>query len=163
MSPLQRCYGERRVGFKHGGNSSDLESNERIASTLSLHRSRGMATNNLKGSLIKFGFYFRRLRRTALGTIVLGSCVAFAYAETDVHIESVTTSPRGTFRIEQERKWDSACRWGELQPGSFPLQIPASACGWMSRLMTRRAGISSFLRTNSRFAQRCINIASCRA
>src|SRR5256886_3497768 len=61
-----------------------------------------MATNNLKGSLIKFGFYFRRLRRTALGTIVLGSCVAFAYAETDVHIESVTTSPRGTFRIDRK-------------------------------------------------------------
>jgi uncharacterized protein YecT (DUF1311 family) len=35
---------------------------------------------------------------------VLGLCVAFAYAETDVQIESVTTSPRGTFRIEQERK-----------------------------------------------------------
>jgi len=89
-----------------------------------------MATNNLKGSLIKFGFYFRRLRRTALGTIVLGSCVAFAYAETDVHIESVTTSPRGTFRIEQERKWDSGMQVGTITAWI----IPAADSGQRVRL-----------------------------
>src|SRR5438094_10648431 len=79
-----------------------------------------MATNNLKGSLIKFGFYFRRLRRTALGTIVLGSCVAFAYAETDVHIESVTTSPRGTYGIEQEIKWDAGMQVGTITAWNIP-------------------------------------------
>jgi len=67
-----------------------------------------MATNYLKGSLMKFGFYFRRLRRTALGTIVLGLCVTFAYAESDVQIENVTRSPRGTFRIQQERTLEQA-------------------------------------------------------
>ncbi len=57
---------------------------------------------------MKFGFYFRRLRRTALGTIVLGLCVTFAYAESDVQIENVTRSPRGTFRIQQERTLEQA-------------------------------------------------------
>src|SRR5206468_12583605 len=70
-----------------------------------------MATNHLKGSLMKFGFYFRRLRRTALGTIVLGLCVTFAYAESDVRIENIISSPRGTFHIEREGKRDNKGNW----------------------------------------------------
>jgi hypothetical protein len=54
-----------------------------------------------------FCFCVRRLSRARLGATVLGLCAAFAYAETDVQIESVTISPRGTFRIEQERKRDA--------------------------------------------------------
>jgi uncharacterized protein YecT (DUF1311 family) len=57
-----------------------------------------------------FCFCVRRLNRAGLGMTVLALCVAFAYAETDVQIESVTTSPRGTFRIEQERKQDAGKR-----------------------------------------------------
>jgi hypothetical protein len=53
-----------------------------------------------------FCFCVSRLSRAGLGTTVLGLCVAFAYAETDVQIESVSTSPRGTFRIERQGKQD---------------------------------------------------------
>jgi uncharacterized protein YecT (DUF1311 family) len=76
-----------------------------------------MAENHLKESVMKFTpgfvmnslfcFCVRRLSVAGLGMTVLGLCVAFAYAETDAHIESVATSPRGTFRIEQERKRDA--------------------------------------------------------
>jgi len=99
-----------------------------------------MAKNHLKGSVMKFTagfainslfcFCVRRLSRAGLGTTVLGICVAFAYAETDVHIESVTTSPRGTFRIEQERKWDSGVQVGTITPWI----IPAADSGQRVRL-----------------------------
>ena len=61
----------------------------------------GFAINSL------FRFCVGRLSGAGFGTIVLGLCVTFAYAQSDVQIESVTTSPRGTFRIEQERKRDA--------------------------------------------------------
>lgn len=54
-----------------------------------------------------FRFCVRWLNRIRLGTIVLALCVNFAYAESDVQIETVTTSPRGTFRIEHEAKRDA--------------------------------------------------------
>lgn len=54
-----------------------------------------------------FCFCVGRLSRVGLGATVLELSVAFAYAKTDVQIESVTTSPGGTFRIEQERKQDT--------------------------------------------------------
>src|SRR5690349_18296674 len=53
-----------------------------------------------------FCFCVSRLSRAGTGTTVLGLCVAFAYAETDIQIESVSTSPRGTFRIERQGKQD---------------------------------------------------------
>jgi Uncharacterized protein conserved in bacteria len=84
----------------------------------------GFAINSL------FCFCVRRLGRTALGTTVLGLCVTFAYAESDVQIESVTSSPRGTFRIEQERKWDSGMQVGTITAWI----IPAADSGQRVRL-----------------------------
>jgi uncharacterized protein YecT (DUF1311 family) len=70
----------------------------------------------LKGAVMKFTktfvatsplhFCVRLLGRRGLGATLLGFCVTFAYAESDVEIENVVTSPHGTFRIEQERKQD---------------------------------------------------------
>ncbi len=42
---------------------------------------------------------------------VVGLCVTFAYGESDLRIENVASSPRGTFRIEQEGKRDNKGNW----------------------------------------------------
>jgi hypothetical protein len=53
-----------------------------------------------------FCFCISRLNRAGFRATLLGLCVAFAYAETDIQIESITTSPRGTLRIERQGKRD---------------------------------------------------------
>ena len=56
---------------------------------------------------------------------VVGLCVTFAYGESDVRIENVASSPRGTFRIEQERKRDNKGNWATtfwITPGADPKQ-----------------------------------------
>jgi len=99
-----------------------------------------MAKDHLKGLVMKFTagfaitslfcFCIRRLGRTALGATVLGLCVTFAHAESDVEVESVTSSPLGTFRIEQERKWDSGMQVGTITAWI----IPAADSGQRVRL-----------------------------
>jgi len=117
----------------------------------------GFAINSL------FCFCVRRLSRAGLGTTVLGLCVAFANAETDVQIESVTTSPRGTFRIAQERKRDA--RKGEWMTTAWITLAadPSQRSPQVGRLATRTGGISSFLRTSNGFTPRCTSTANCRA
>jgi len=56
-------------------------------------------------------FCVRLARRTRIAMAVVGLCVTFAYGESDVRIENVASSPRGTFRIEQERKRDNKGNW----------------------------------------------------
>ncbi len=56
---------------------------------------------------------------------VVGLCVTFAYGESDVRIENVASSPRGTFRIEQEGKRDNKGNWATtfwITPGTDPKQ-----------------------------------------
>jgi len=99
-----------------------------------------MAKDHLKGLVMKFTagfaitslfcFCIRRLGRTALGATVLGLCVTFTHAESDVEVESVTSSPLGTFRIEQERKWDSGMQVGTITAWI----IPAADSGQRVRL-----------------------------
>jgi len=94
-----------------------------------------MAKNHLKGSVMKFTagfainslfcFCVRRLSRAGLRTTVLGLCVTFAYAESDVRIENVISSPRGTFRIEREGKRDNKGNWATtfwITPAADPNQ-----------------------------------------
>ena len=72
-----------------------------------------------------FCFCVRRLSRTGLGTTVLGLCVTFAYAESDVRIENIISSPRGTFRIEREGKRDNKGNWATtfwITPAADPSQ-----------------------------------------
>jgi len=56
-------------------------------------------------------FCVRLARRTRIAMAVVGLCVTFAYGESDVRIENVASSPRGTFRIEQEGKRDNKGNW----------------------------------------------------
>lgn len=60
-------------------------------------------------SLVRFNV--RRSRRLGIGMSVLGLCLTSAYAGSDVEIESVTKSPRGTFRIERQGKRDDKGGW----------------------------------------------------
>jgi hypothetical protein len=46
----------------------------------------------------------RQIWRAGLGISLLGFAIIFAEAETEVEVEDVTNSPRGTFRIEQQRQ-----------------------------------------------------------
>jgi len=46
----------------------------------------------------------RQLWRAGLGISLLGFAMTFAQAESEVEVEDVTSSPRGTFRIEQQRR-----------------------------------------------------------
>ena len=118
-----------------GRSYSTLETTKAALTTLIWQRLLGMAKNHLKGSVMKFtaGFAINslfcfcvgRLSGARLGTTVLGLCVAFAYAETDVRIENVISSPRGTFRIEQEGKRDNKGNWATtfwINPGTDPNQ-----------------------------------------
>lgn len=67
-------------------------------------------TTELPGSsLLRFGL--RLFCRTGIAIAVIGPCVAFAYAESDVRTENVISSPRGTFRIEQERNRNDKGNW----------------------------------------------------
>jgi Lysozyme inhibitor LprI len=46
----------------------------------------------------------RQLWQAGLGISLLGFAMTFAQAESEVEVEDVTSSPRGTFRIEQQRQ-----------------------------------------------------------
>jgi uncharacterized protein YecT (DUF1311 family) len=72
-----------------------------------------------------FRLCLSRLGRTALGTTLLGLSVAFAYADSEVRIENVTTSPRGTFRIERQGNRDDKGNWATtfwITPAADPKQ-----------------------------------------
>src|SRR5436189_1524469 len=56
-------------------------------------------------------FCVRLARRTRIAMAVVGLCVTFAYGESDLRIENVASSPRGTFRIEREGKRDNKGNW----------------------------------------------------
>jgi len=70
-------------------------------------------------------FCVRLARWTGIAMAVVGLCVTFAYAESDVRIENVISSPRGTFRIEQEGKRDNKGNWATtfwITPAADPSQ-----------------------------------------
>ena len=58
-----------------------------------------------------------------LGISLLGPCMTFAYAQSDVQSESVITSPRGTFRIEREEKRNAGK--GEFATTTFWITLAA--------------------------------------
>ena len=58
-----------------------------------------------------------------LGISLLGPCMTFAYAQSDVQSENVITSPRGTFRIEREEKRNAGK--GEFATTTFWITLAA--------------------------------------
>jgi hypothetical protein len=58
-----------------------------------------------------------------LGISLLGPCMTFAYAQSDVQTESVINSPRGTFRIERKEKRNAGK--GEFATTTFWITLAA--------------------------------------
>ena len=70
-------------------------------------------------------FCVRLARRTGIAMSAVGLCVTFAYGESDVQIENIISSPRGTFRIEREGKRDNKGNWATtfwIIPAADPSQ-----------------------------------------
>jgi len=70
-------------------------------------------------------FCVRLARRTGIAMSAVGLCVTFAYGESDVRIENIISSPRGTFRIEREGKRDNKGNWATtfwIIPAADPSQ-----------------------------------------